>query len=289
MRLILKLTLILPISLLFFSSQLQAQDTTKVLKIPADSLTPIEQQEDSFQSFLDTLYNSEVDTSGWDNRMINNGSFDPAKMIDTICFSLIDTLKRIHFVPPFKNYVTCGFGPRRRIFHFGTDIKLQKGDSVLAAFDGIIRVTKFDRRGYGNAIVIRHSQGLETIYGHLSKVLVITNQRVRAGELIGFGGNTGHSTGAHLHFEVRYHGEPFDPSCFYDFANYKLKCDSLIVSRANFEYLIELRKAKYCTIRKGDTLGRIAMRYHTSIVSICKLNGISKKTLLRVGRKIRYQ
>ncbi|HEY4784717.1 MAG TPA: LysM domain-containing protein, partial [Bacteroidales bacterium] len=92
-----------------------------------------------------------------------------------------------------------------------------------------------------------------------------------------------------LHFEIRYHGEPFDPSCFYDFSDFKLKRDSLIVSRANFEYLIELRKAKYCVIRKGDTLGRIAVRYHTSIRKICKLNGISTKTLLRVGRKIRYQ
>jgi len=289
MRIKYTLRLVLLSSLVFISSHLHGQDTTKIEKLPTDSLTPVEIQEDSFQSFLDTLYNSEVDTSGWDNRMINTGSFDPAKMTDTICLSLIDSLKHIHFVPPFKNYVTCGFGPRRRIFHFGTDIKLQKGDSVLSAFDGIVRVVKFDRRGYGNAIVIRHQQGIETIYGHLSKVLVGTNQRIKAGELIGFGGSTGHSTGAHLHFEVRYHGEPFDPSSFYDFENFKLKSDSLIVSRANFEYLIELRKAKYCVIRKGDTLGRLAMRYHTSITKICKLNGFSKKTLLRVGRKIRYQ
>lgn len=281
--------LILLIGSIFISCRLSAQDTTKVEKLPTDSLSPAELQEESFQDFLDTLYSASVDTSEWDNHMINNRSFDPSKMMDTICISLIDSTKRIHFVPPFKNYVTCGFGPRRRIFHYGTDIKLQKGDSVLAAFDGIVRLTKFDRRGYGNAIVIRHSRGIETIYGHLSKVLVSTNQRVKAGELIGFGGSTGHSTGAHLHFEVRYRGEPFDPSCFYDFTNFKLLTDSLIVSRANFEYLIELRKAKYCVIRKGDTIGRIAVRYHTSIARICKLNGISKKTLLRVGRKLRYQ
>jgi len=289
MRLKRPLRLILLISLVFITGLLHAQDTSKVEKLPVDSLNPVEMQEESFQSFLDTLYHSDVDTSGWDTRMINNGSFDPSKMTDSICLVLVDSAKHIHFVAPYKNYVTCGFGPRRRIFHFGTDIKLQTGDSVYAAFDGMIRVTKFDRRGYGNAIVIRHAHGIETIYGHLSKVLVGQNQHVKAGELIGFGGSTGHSTGAHLHFEIRYHGEPFDPSCFYDFANFKLKSDSLIVSRANFEYLIELRKAKYCVIRKGDTIGRIAMRYHTSIVSICKLNGISKKTLLRVGRKIRYQ
>jgi murein DD-endopeptidase MepM/ murein hydrolase activator NlpD len=277
------------LSLTFNPFLAHSQDTTKVNSLQQDSLSPAEMQEDSFQSFLDTLYNAEVDTSGWDNRMINNGSFDPSKMTDTISFVLVDSLKRLRFSPPFKNYVTCGFGPRRRIFHFGTDIKLQKGDSVRSAFDGIIRVTKYDRRGYGNAIVIRHLNGIETIYGHLSKVLVVTNQKVKAGELIGFGGNTGHSTGSHLHFEMRYHGEPFDPSCFYDFGNYTLKSDALTISRANFEYLIELRRAKYCTVRRGDTLNRIALRYHTSVRQICKLNGISTRTLLRVGRKIRYQ
>lgn len=281
--------LILLIGLTFNTFLARGQDTTKISSSQQDSLSPAEMQEESFQSFLDTLYNTEIDTTGWDNRMINNGSFDPSKMVDTISFVLMDSLKRLHFSPPFKNYVTCGFGPRRRIFHFGTDIKLQKGDSVLAAFDGIIRVTKYDKRGYGNAIVVRHTHGIETIYGHLSKVLVATNQKVKAGELIGFGGNTGHSTGSHLHFEVRYHGEPFDPSCFYDFGNYKLKSDSVTITRANFEYLIELRRAKYCTVRKGDTLNRIALRYHTSVLHICKLNGISTRTLLKVGRKIRYQ
>jgi hypothetical protein len=282
------LTLICSISIFLVSNVLHAQDTTRLDQTSTDTVGSAESQEESFQSFLDTLYNS-VDTTDWDNRMINNESFDPAKMSDTIRFVLADSMHHLRFVPPFKNYVTCGFGPRHRIFHFGTDIKLQKGDSVLAAFDGIVRLTKYDRRGYGNAIVIRHAQGIETIYGHLSKVLVEANQPVKAGELIGFGGNTGRSTGSHLHFEMRYHGEPFDPSCFYDFADYKLKSDTLLLSRANFEYLIELRKAKYCVIRKGDTLGRIAMRYHTSIKKVCRLNGISTRTLLRIGRKLRYQ
>ncbi|HEY4788813.1 MAG TPA: M23 family metallopeptidase, partial [Bacteroidales bacterium] len=191
MRLKPTLQLILLICMMSISGLLHAQDTIKNEQLPNDSLTPAEMQEESFQSFLDTLYNSEIDTTGWDTRMINNESFDPAKMQDSVCMVLIDSLQHMHFVPPFKNYVTCGFGPRRRIFHFGTDIKLQTGDSVRAAFDGIVRLTKYDRRGYGNAIVIRHADGIETIYGHLSKVLVEHNQRVKAGDLIGLGGNTG--------------------------------------------------------------------------------------------------
>lgn len=288
MRIKITLGLIWGFLMLIVPNVLQAQDTVTNDKELTDTVSSAEMQEESFQSFLDTLY-SDVDTAAWDHRMINNTGFDPSKMTDTIRFVLADSVIGSRFVPPFKNYVTCGFGPRRRIFHFGTDIKLQKGDSVVAAFDGIVRLTKFDKRGYGNAIVIRHAQGIETIYGHLSKVLVSANQHVKAGELIGLGGSTGRSTGAHLHFEMRYKGEQFDPSCFYDFATYKLKTDTLVVSRANFEYLIELRKAKYCVIRKGDTLGRIAGRYHTSVKRICKLNGISTKTLLRVGRKLRYQ
>ncbi|HOK51921.1 MAG TPA: LysM domain-containing protein, partial [Bacteroidales bacterium] len=89
--------------------------------------------------------------------------------------------------------------------------------------------------------------------------------------------------------EIRYRGEPFDLNYFIDFNEWKLKADTLVLTRANFEYLIELRKAKYCTIRKGDTLYKIARRYHTTVRQLCKLNHISSKTILRPGRKLRYQ
>jgi len=249
----------------------------------------IDQQEGEFQDYLDTLM-LEVDTFYWDNKMINSGRFDFNNMKDTIVIPLVDTCKHcMHYCHPFKNYVSCGFGPRRYIFHYGVDIKLYKGDPVCAMFDGIVRVTKYDRRGYGKVVVIRHPSGLETIYGHLSKVLVSPNQAVKSGEIIGLGGNSGRSTGSHLHFEIRYRGEPFDPNCFIDFENYRLKTDTLILTKANFEYLVELRKAKYHTIRKGETLSHIAYKYHTSVSKLCKLNRISKRTLLRPGQKIRYQ
>lgn len=269
-----------------------AQDVDSINnKFPVDSLSPIELQEESFQNFIDNLLeeNPGMDLSRWDNKMINTGSFDPSKMTDTIIVMLYDSLKNLSFVNPFKNYITSNFGPRRRMYHYGVDIKVQVGDTIRAAFDGLVRVTKYDRRGYGNVVVLRHMNGIETIYGHLSAVLVEPNQKVNGGDVIGLGGNSGRSTGSHLHFETRYHGAPFNPSTFFDFENSVAKCDTLVICRKNFEYLIELRKAKYCTVRKGDNLGKLARKYHTTVSKLCKLNRISSKTLLRIGRKLRYQ
>ncbi len=266
-------------------------DTLSTAK--SDSNTIEEQQEAKFQDYLDTLYKNDkfsgIDTFYWDNKMINSGHFESKDMKDTLRILLTDSSKHLYYYHPFKNYITSGFGPRGWFWHFGMDIKLKKGDSVLAAFDGIVRVTKYDLHGFGKVVVIRHPSGVETIYGHLSKVLVNPNQKVKAGELIGFGGNTGRSTGSHLHFETRYLGEPFDPNCFIDFEKFKLKSDTLKLSKQNFEYLVELRKAKFYTIRKGDTLGKIAHRNHTTITALCNLNHITSKTLLHIGRQIRYQ
>ena len=111
-----------------------------------------------------------------------------------------------------------GYRPRRRRMHYGLDIKVYVGDTIRAAFDGKIRIVKNQgRRGYGKYIVIRHDNGLETVYGHLSKQLVEENQLVKSGEVIGLGGNTGRSTGSHLHFETRFLGIPMNPAFMFDF------------------------------------------------------------------------
>jgi murein DD-endopeptidase MepM/ murein hydrolase activator NlpD len=269
-------------------TQLLAKQDTITYELQPDSIPYSEQQEVEFQESIDTLYKN-IDTFAWDNKMINSGHFESKNMKDTVRIVLVDSARHSYYYHPFKNYVSSGFGPRHWVWHLGMDIKLNKGDSVVAAFDGIVRVTKYDRRGFGNVVVIRHPTGLETIYGHLSKVLVGSNQKVKAGDLIGLGGSSGYSTGNHLHFEIRYLGEPFDPTCFIDFEKYKLKCDTLTLSRKNFNFLAEIRKAKYCSIRKGDTLYKIARRYGTSVTSLCKLNRITAKTPLRIGKKIRYQ
>jgi len=192
---------------------------------------------------------------------------------------------------PFKGEITSRFGYRRRRFHYGIDIDLITGDQVVSAFDGMVRVVKYDK-GYGNVIVIRNDNGLETVYGHLLRALVDTNQIVKAGDVIGFGGNTGRSTGSHLHFEVRYLGAALNPESIIDFESFKLLSDSVYLTPENFKYLNRIKadkNAKYHTVRSGDNLGHIARRYHTSVNKLCYLNGIRDTSILQIGQKIRVK
>ena len=123
-------------------------------------------------------------------------------------------------MPTDSRLVTSHFGyrPRFRRQHYGTDIKVYVGDTIRAAFDGKVRVVKYEGRGYGKYVIIRHPNGLETLYGHMSKQLVAEDQVVKAGEPIGLGGNTGRSYGSHLHFETRFLGQFIDPERVFDFA-----------------------------------------------------------------------
>ena len=266
-----------------------ALDSSAVKQAPAQSDSE-ETQEDEFQDEVDTMVEthepSAIDTFAWDNWKINSGHFDSENWTDTARIVLVDSSAGRFYVHPFRNVVTSDFGLRRWLWHQGVDIRLAQGDTVRAAFDGIVRVTKRDRRGYGRVVVIRHPYGLETIYGHLSREFVAANAKVKAGDVIGLGGSTGRSTGSHLHFEMRFYGEPFDPNCIIDFAAFTLKSDTLVLTKANFAYLAELRKAKWHTVRKGDTLGQIARNYHTTIRSLCDLNHIAPHTLLQIGRKL---
>ena len=200
------------------------------------------------------------------------------------------------FVIPIEGKITSSFGPRRRTFHYGTDIKLQKGDTVVAAFEGKVRIKQYERRGYGYYLVLRHPNGLETVYGHLSKFLVVENEEVAAGQPIALGGNTGRSTGSHLHFECRFLGQAIDPADIVDFNNFctfdeaytfqKSKING--ISKNNKNYVAGSETIKYHRIKEGDTLGKIALKYRVSVNTLCRLNGIKSTTILRVGRVIRY-
>jgi Peptidase family M23/LysM domain len=202
-----------------------------------------------------------------------------------------------HFVIPTYNVVTSDFGPRRYRYHYGTDLRVKVGDSIVSAFSGKVRIIDFEARGYGNYIVIRHDNGLETVYAHLSQVLVVHNQTVKAGELIGLGGNTGHSTGPHLHFETRYIGNAINPANIIDF-NTGLVCAPtyLITKKKSFFYqqdakrLLAMKTAiKYYIARKGDNLRKVAVRNGLSLRSLCKLNGLKTSSHIKKGLQLRVR
>ncbi len=143
---------------------------------------------------------------------------------------LISTMDEFH--PPIIGRVFSKYGPRGRRSHKGVDIPLQTGEPIYAVFEGKIRYSKYNTGGYGNLVIIRHKNGLETWYAHLSKRNVAVNEYVKAGQVIGFGGSTGRSRGPHLHFETRYCDQNFDPEYLFDFENGQLKYQTFALERS---------------------------------------------------------
>ncbi|MCD8268476.1 MAG: peptidoglycan DD-metalloendopeptidase family protein [Parabacteroides sp.] len=228
--------------------------------------------------------------SNWDTRWVDpfrGGSkieMPDSCAIDCSSFVLpIDTMTR----------VTSKYGPRRRRMHKGIDLKVQIGDTIRAAFDGKVRIRNFERRGYGNYLVVRHPNGLETVYGHLSKALVNVDDIVRAGEPIALGGNTGRSTGSHLHFETRFLGQAINPADIIDFENGVPHQDTYVFhnikinGRKSNIYTSSSDQMVYHRVKSGDTLGKIARMYGTTVNELCRLNGIKSTTMLRLGQSIR--
>ena len=188
-----------------------------------------------------------------------------------------------------------GYRPRRRRVHNGLDIKVQKGDTIYAAFDGKIRITAYQRRGYGHYVVIRHNNGIETLYAHLSKKLVNENQNVKAGDPIGLGGNTGRSTGSHLHFETILLGKCIDPALLFDFPNQKVTGNHYVYRKPGSRYIengkvkVAGPEPKYHKVKSGDTIERIARKHGVSQKTIFKLNGLNSRSIIRPGQRLRYQ
>jgi murein DD-endopeptidase MepM/ murein hydrolase activator NlpD len=197
------------------------------------------------------------------------------------------------FVLPITNElkVTSKYGLRRRRMHHGIDLKVQVGDTICAAFSGKVRIKSYERRGYGNYLVIRHPNGLETVYGHLSNYLVSENDIVRAGQPIALGGNTGRSSGSHLHFETRFLGQALDPSDLIDFESGAPHNDLYVFRKGNAKsgnaYTSTSERIVYHRVKQGETLGKIALMYRTSVAELCRLNGISSTSKLRIGQSIR--
>lgn len=219
-----------------------------------------------------------------------------------------------NFTMPCEGRMTSNFGRRGgHRYHYGIDIKAQVGDTIYAAFDGKVRVREARRTGFGHHIVIRHVNGLETVYAHMSKFLVNLNDFVKSGQPIGLAGNTGRSFGSHLHFETRFLGKPINPNFLIDFENKVCHRDEYLITRSSYNKTnrssrvvtagynpnSNYRKAtsstnkyvsgnvKYHRIKRGETLGAIARRYGVSVSRICSLNNITPRTTLRVGKSLR--
>jgi LysM repeat protein len=223
-------------------------------------------------------------TSGWVNDQIRGfGQMKPDSIRDTV---LVLTSPAMPFTMPVPvEHLIRGF----MYTHKGLDLRLKMGDTVRAAFDGVVRYSRYNRGGYGNLVIIRHYNGLETYYGHLSKRKAEVNQVVKAGAVIGLGGSTGRSRGPHLHFEIRYRDVPVDPLRMIDLDSCRLISNAFPVRKEVFYPNDWDVNAVYHKIRNGDTLGHLAVKYHTSVNEICAMNKISPKTTLRIGRILRVR
>lgn len=227
---------------------------------------------------------------GWNTGTIFERSTMAAKITDTVNIRL--THAACDHTMPVCGELTSPFGPRRGRMHYGIDLELDQGDPVVAAFEGMVRVSRYNRT-FGNVVVVRHSNGLETLYAHLSQRSVEVGDHVEAGTLLGLGGNTGRSFGDHLHFEVRYLDQPIDPQLIFDVSEGELRVKDLTLDRKFFADLERTRAAaaasgkRYHTVRKGDTLSAIARRNRTTVSRLCKLNRLSTRSKLRIGQRIR--
>lgn len=281
----------------------------------------VESEIDSLEFAHEEIYSpaEELYKNLWSSTNIKYPGINFVERNDTLVIALVGPDDK-PYVHPHPGNVISKFGPRSGRMHTGTDIKLHSGDSVLCAFDGKVRLAK-RFSGYGNLVLVRHNNGLETIYAHLKKINVKVGDQVYAGDLIGLGGRTGRATTDHLHFETRIFGEPFDSQKYIDFENQILKVDHVYYKNKQVTTTLDRIKPDLPTytplaqaetkqstqkvsgqntssektvassggdevkhiIKKGDNLWNISQRYHTTIKNICDANKISPRQTLRVG------
>ena len=249
--------------------------------------------------------------ANWDNRYAHRATALPDSFRINLKGFCMPTPSRI---------ITSNFGARWGRQHKGLDIKVYTGDTIKAAFSGRVRIVRYEPNGYGNYVVIRHHNGLETIYGHMSKHLVREDQEVRAGTPIGLGGSTGRSTGSHLHFETRLCGVALNPALMFDFRNQDVTGDSYLFRRSSYDHesaqatrlrgvsgsssatapasltpavsntsnKYTAKATRFHKVAKGETLSAIARKRHTTVDTLCKLNRISKNVRLMPGQILKY-
>ena len=223
-------------------------------------------------------------------------------------------------MPTTSRVLTSNFGSRWGRQHKGLDIKVYIGDTIRTAFAGKVRVVRYEGRGYGKYVVIRHDNGLETYYAHMSKQLVVEDQEVRAGQPIGLGGNTGRSTGSHLHFETRLCGIALNPALMFDFRNQDVVDDYFVFKKSTYqrESVVATRlrgvsggyssyendeevelataapaasyaqESRFHKVKSGETLYSIARKRGTSVEAIMKLNHLKKNAKLKAGQILKF-
>ena len=216
----------------------------------------------------------------WDTRFVN--AYKGIAVPDSFRIDLTG-----YAMPTESRRITSKYGYRWRRMHRGLDVKVYVGDTIRSAFDGKVRVVKYEPRGYGKYVVIRHDNGLETVYGHLSKQIVKVDQLVKAGDPIGLGGNTGRSTGSHLHFEVQFLGVRLNPADMFNFEKQDIVADTYTFHKNKSTAKGASGKGLYYKVKRGDTLSKIAARQGTTVSQLCKLNRITRRTILRPGQVLR--
>ena len=191
-----------------------------------------------------------------------------------------------YYFSPCKGVVTSNYGWRDGKQHKGIDIDLRKGDKVSAAFDGKVRFSQ-KQGGFGNVVILMHPNGLETVYAHLSKLKVKPGDIVLSGQTIGLGGNTGHSRGAHLHFELRYKGHALNPGAFISFTEHKLQHHTITIKNTKNGLCAFPSNAYLHTVSRGESWNAIAHIYGLKTIELMALNGVAMRYYLKVGQQVR--
>ena len=257
-------------------------------------------------TFIDLIDDIEPEmdiyTEGWNSKRVN-----PFKESDVPNTKVIDVTG---YYMPCPGQMTSNYGYRAKFgrMHKGVDLAIRSNDTIYAAFEGKVRLTNYEAKGYGNYVILRHPNGLETVYGHLNRFLVKEDQVVKAGQPIALGGSTGRSTGPHLHFETRYMGYAINPNAIFDFKNKTTHTDTYTFSKSTYtqprNYAPSTTVAKAdtenayksggatpstYTVKKGDTLSSIARSYGMSATRLRKLNGLSTADKIQAGMTLKLK